>query len=45
MWTSNFAGFQPLLDQELSHLPDKYRIPILLCDLPKTAARCQALLF
>jgi RNA polymerase sigma factor (sigma-70 family) len=24
---------QPLLDQELSHLPDKYRVVILLCDL------------
>jgi RNA polymerase sigma factor (sigma-70 family) len=34
---------EPLLDQELSRLPDKYRVPILVCDLQgktrKEAAR------
>jgi RNA polymerase sigma factor (sigma-70 family) len=28
-----WQDLRPLLDQELSRLPDKYRVPVILCDL------------
>jgi RNA polymerase sigma factor (sigma-70 family) len=38
-----WSELRPLLDQELSHVPDRYRAPIVLCDLEghtrKEAAR------
>jgi RNA polymerase sigma factor (sigma-70 family) len=37
-----FGDFQELLDQELSRLPDRYRIAIILCDLEGKSGRVAA---
>jgi RNA polymerase sigma factor (sigma-70 family) len=34
-----WSDVRPLLDRELSHLPDKYRVPVVLCDLEGTTRR------
>src|SRR5205823_14312153 len=34
-----WQDLRPLLDRELSRLPDKYRIPVILCDLEGTTRR------
>jgi RNA polymerase sigma factor (sigma-70 family) len=34
-----WSDLRPLLDQELSRLPDKYRVPVVLCDLEERTLR------
>ncbi len=34
-----WGDLRPLLDQELNRLPDKYRVPVVLCDLEERTLR------
>jgi len=35
----DWLDLRPVLDQELSRLPDKYRVPVVLCDLQERTRR------
>jgi RNA polymerase sigma factor (sigma-70 family) len=37
--TADWADLQPVIDEELARLPDKLRVPVVLCDLEGRAQR------